>query len=251
MRKPRRTKLFSLKTFLPLRSQPEIRLVMKKYSLVITFFMITSAFATPSIVAISQLPLNASYINYKFGLSIRYPKKLDLSSKFATSYFLDNGWSAGVTPVQDPKKSGKYKLTEITLYTNSADKWNSAYYTVTVRIGASKNPKDLQSCYSTHGNSIGLVYGMSYKPFKLGINWINGRKFIALPMTNGFGMNQFFDGVSFRTKANGYCYAIEYIETGGHADYQQYQKDYAALVKPYKQLAKRIIDTVNIQTLNL
>jgi len=219
---------------------------MKKCLWIVAIFCISNAFADTALSSISNKPLNDKYMNNIFGLSIQFPKGFTVSQQFASSYHLGDAWSAGANPVSNPAIEGKHKLAEITLFNQRKDPAGGAYYQVTVRIGASSNPKDLKLCYSKNQYNVGLTHDMDLTPFKLGPHKINGRKFIALPLTEGGGMMQYFDGISFRTKANGYCYAIEYIETGGYADYDYFKKHYAPYNMPLKKLAQKIIDSVKI-----
>jgi len=186
-------------------------------------------------------PAWTTYRNKEFGLSIAYPKNLKISNKFVSTYHLNNAWSAGSAKVTNPMQYGRHKIAEITLYNTSNNK-NGYYYVVTVRIGASSNPKDIASCYSTAQYSVNGT--ISNLPSTV---TINHRLFQPLPMTGGGGMTQFFNGTSYRTKANGFCYAIEYIQSGG---YLSLPKGYHKLVKHYRNLAERIIHTVKIRNNN-
>jgi hypothetical protein len=139
------------------------------------------------------------YTTGQYGFSIFYPSSLHVVNSFDTQYLLPNSWRSNAVATGTP-------ILEILGYQTTSTTSYPRYFESEIRIGRSDDPKELAACSvagaeeSKKGDT--EIGGEDWKTFSLGDN----------------AMMQYVQGTSYRTVHDGYCYALEQLETG--SDYR-------------------------------
>lgn len=141
----------------------------------------------------------ASYTNEDYGFRVSYPNSLKPETSFETYYHLSSSWRSGASP----DSSGKAIITIPSFRIRQNDAY-PRYFSAEVRIGASRDAKDVAACYNDDENSAGIPSTSET------INGISFRKYIL----GSAGMMQYMTGESYRVVHNNTCYAIEQLQTG-------------------------------------
>jgi hypothetical protein len=148
---------------------------------------------TPSLTGMSI------YATGQYGFSIFYPSSLRTNSVFDTHYLLPNSWRFDAVATGTP-------ILEILGYQTISTTSYPRYFESEIRIGRSDDPKELAACSIAGAEeskkSDTSIGGEAWKTFAFGDN----------------AMMQYINGISYRTIHDGYCYAIEQVETG--SDYR-------------------------------
>ena len=160
----------------------------------------TSATATStSVVATTTPPLTglAIYTNGQYGFSIFYPQRDTTETTFDSQYHLPATWRVNALPTATGTPIlaiVDYKIPNQTTYPR--------YFETEVRIGASNDPQEIAACEKVGNGEMAIadkvIGGVTWKAFSL----------------QDDAMMQYLNGISYRTMHDGYCFALEEIETG-------------------------------------
>lgn len=144
------------------------------------------------------------YTNGEFGFSLRYPSNDTVENTFSSSRLAAN-WRANAPP-----SATGTPIVAIVAYRVESDHSYPRYFEAEVRIGASKDPNEVRNCLKPT-----TTRGETTAPDKT----IGGIKFKTFTFQNAATM-QYEKGVSYRALHDGYCYAIEKLQTGSsyHGD---------------------------------
>lgn len=137
-----------------------------------------------------------TYQNNEYGFKLSYPKKLEQTGNFKKFYNLSNSW---MFEAMDTPSKG-IPLVSIIIYRIENKPYYPRYYDVELRIGASKNPKDIKNCYK------------SIQDIKPSSKEINGNLFTVYDIQDA-AMMQYIQGRSFRIIRNNTCFALERLKT--------------------------------------
>lgn len=176
-----------------------------------------------------------TFTNDQFGFSISYPANLKPQTTFGHTYLMDQYWTSVEHNL--PNKAN-HSIVEIPIASINLDKnlstiANAPYYYAAVRIGASSAPTAVKNCIIP-----------PYEPKKAYIASINDKTFHVLAIDD-YAMGQYRGGQSYRLLHNGFCYAIEFVETGSNTlgyDRQNVNK-IAKMSHQSKKVATQIIKT--------
>lgn len=171
----------------------------------------------------------------QFGFSISYPANLKPQTTFGRTYLMDQYWTS--VEYNLPNKAN-HSIIEIPIASINLDKnlnsiANAPYYYAAVRIGASSAPMAIKNCIIS-----------PYEPAKAYITKINGKIFYVLAIDD-YAMGQYRKGQSYRILHNGFCYSVEFVETGSHTlgyDKQNVNK-ITKICHQSKKIATQIIKT--------
>lgn len=141
----------------------------------------------------------AIYTNGEYGFIVSYPETAQLEETFAPTYHLGDTWRVNVGPesVGDP-------IIAIIAYSTQSDHSYPRYYHAIVRIGASKDAKEVAACERITPDRGETALpdvtfgGATWKAFSFG----------------SAGMQQYARGVSYRTVHEDTCFAVEKIAAG-------------------------------------
>jgi hypothetical protein len=137
------------------------------------------------------------YTNGTYGFSIFYPESDTTETTFDSQYHLPATWRVNALP-----DATGTPILAIIGYSTKSDNSYPRYFETEVRIGASKDPKEVAACAVVGNGETALpdqvIGGTTWKAFTL----------------QDAGMMQYLSGVSYRTVHDGTCYALEQIETG-------------------------------------
>jgi len=168
------------------------------------YMVITERHVTPTgtgSVPAHDLRGKAIFTDGEHGFSLEYPDSDQSEYTFASYYHLPATWRAGAltdatgTPIISIVG---YRIDQPASYPR--------YFDAEVRIGASKDPKELAACLSaaTDQGEVALpdvtLGGTTFKAFSF----------------SSAGMMQYLKGISYRAIHNGSCIAIEQLETGSN-----------------------------------
>lgn len=173
-------------------------------SAVFYFFENSRLLKTQSI----QILRASTYVNKEYGFEIRYPSNFTATTTFQRYYALGDSWRADAL-LDDNDKSRGESLVSIPVYrvdnhTGGAYVSYPLYYDAELRIGASSDPKDVQTC---------LLSTNEILPETGSTEMINGITFSKFIIQNA-GMSQYIGGVSYRTIHNNICFAVEQLKAG-------------------------------------
>lgn len=141
----------------------------------------------------------ALFSDGEYGFSIRYPQRYATDYTFSTFYHLPAEWRANALP-----EATGTPILAIIPYRIQSEHSYPRYYDAEVRIGASKDPKEVARC---------LVVATEQAEQQLPDVMLNGTAFKAFAFQSA-GMMQYAKGVSYRTVHNGACIAVEKIAAG-------------------------------------
>lgn len=141
----------------------------------------------------------AIYTNGPYGFTLFYPQAAAVSYEFDPTYHLGTSWRANALPEipGDP-------LVSIVPYRVSSENSYPRYFNAMVRVGASKDSKEVARC-----EQVGMNEGETALPDRE----INGRTWKAFSFESA-GMMQYARGVSYRTVHEDACIALEMVRTG-------------------------------------
>lgn len=143
----------------------------------------------------------AIFTDGEHGFSIQYPDTYKTDYTFTTFYHLPAYWRSDA----DPDATGT-PVIAIIGYRTQSDNSYPRYYTAEVRIGVSRDPKELARC-----ENAATDHGETAQPDVT----IGGATFKVFAFQSAAAM-QYLRGVSYRTIHNGTCYAIERLATGSN-----------------------------------
>ena len=173
--------------------------------------------------------------NDKFGFSISRPTNLTPQTTFGITYLMDQYWTSVESNL--PNKNN-HSIVEIPIISTNLNKnlssvSNAPYYYAAVRIGASNATTALKNCIIP-----------PYEQEQAHTANINGRIFHVFTIQDN-AMSQYKSGQSYRILHNGFCYAVEFVETGSSTlgcDEQSVNK-ITKIKRQAKKIATQIIKT--------
>lgn len=170
----------------------------------VTLFMVVSerqVSHAPATASSTPLDLtgHAIFTDGEHGFSLHYPEKYATDYTFATFYHLPANWRVNALP----EGTGTPIIAIIGTRIQS-DHSFPRYFDAEVRIGASKDPKEVARCETA-------ATDQNEKP--LPDVSLGGTTFKAFSFEQA-AMMQYLKGVSYRTVHDGACIAIEQLETG-------------------------------------
>lgn len=137
------------------------------------------------------------YANGEYGFTVFYPGSDTATSSFEMFYHLPDTWRVGALP----NATGTPLMAFIDSRIQNDNSY-PRYFDAEVRVGVSKDQKEVAACTKVGDGELPQtdvqLGGTTWKAF-------------------GFqdaGMMQYSKGISYRTVHNGYCFALEKIETG-------------------------------------
>lgn len=141
----------------------------------------------------------AIFTDGEYGFTIRYPQSDATDYDFASFYHLPANWRANAAP-----DATGTPIIAIVGYRTASDHSYPRYFDAEVRIGASRDAKEVERCEQPATEQAeqqlpdAVLGGTTFKAFSF----------------ESAGMMQYVKGVSYRTVRDGACLAIEKLETG-------------------------------------
>ncbi|MGD9107841.1 MAG: hypothetical protein PVI75_01560 [Gammaproteobacteria bacterium] len=144
--------------------------------------------------------------NDQFGFSISYPANLKPQTTFSRTYLMDQYWTSVENNLPNKVNHSiiEIPIALVNLDENLSSISNAPYYYAAVRIGTSSAPAATKNCIVP-----------PYEPEKAYTTSINGKVFHVLTIDD-YAMGQYRKGQSYRILHNGFCYAVEFVETGSN-----------------------------------
>jgi hypothetical protein len=143
----------------------------------------------------------AIYTNGEYGFVVSYPETAQLEEEFFTTYHLNDAWRVNA----DPEAEGD-PIVAIRAYSTESDHSYPRYFHALVRIGASKDAKEIANCERVTPDR-----GETALPDAM----FNGTTWKVFSFQQA-GMQQYVRGVSYRTMHDGACIAVEKIAAGSN-----------------------------------
>jgi hypothetical protein len=137
------------------------------------------------------------YTNGTYGFSIFYPGADKTEAVFDSQYHLPPTWRANALP-----DTTGTPIFAIVGYSTQSSSSYPRYFETEVRIGASKDPKEIAVCERVGNGEVAM-------PNKV----IGGVTWKAFAMQDA-GMMQYLSDVSYRVIHDKACFALEEIQTG-------------------------------------
>lgn len=143
---------------------------------------------------IPMTPGDAIYVSGDYGFLLQYPESAAVTETFAAGYHLPPTWraTASADTVGTP-------IVSFTTYTTKSETNYPRYFDALIRIGASKDSREVAQCLKATSDQ-GEV--------ELTDIVIGGTTWKAFSFENA-GMQQYVQGISYRTVHEGSCFAIE------------------------------------------
>ncbi|MGE5541204.1 MAG: hypothetical protein ACM3TU_02885 [Bacillota bacterium] len=168
----------------------------------VAFLMVVSqraAFHPNTASSTPNLAGQAIFTDGEYGFTIRYPQTYTTDYDFASFYHLPANWRSNALP-----DATGTPIIAIVGYRTASDHSYPRYFDAEVRIGASKDPKEIDRCE---------VAATDQAERQLPDTNLGGVMFKTFAF-EGAGMMQYVKGVSYRVVRNDTCIAIEKLETG-------------------------------------
>ena len=148
-----------------------------------------------------------TYTNTDYGFQVSYPENLQATTTFQSYYHLPSLWRLGALTDSDGHANGNAVLSipvyRIDKSKNGAFTSYPMYFDAELRIGASRDPKDVATCLEADPG-----YTVTSTPVV-----INGAVFHKFSLQDA-AMMQYVKNESYRTVHGGVCFAMEELETG-------------------------------------
>lgn len=135
----------------------------------------------------------------EYGFTISFPKSYQTDYDFKSFYHLQAYWRANALP-----DATGTPIVALIGYRSTSDHSFPRYYDAEVRIGISRDPKELARCE---------VAATDQAEKQLPDVTLGGTVFKAFSFESA-GMMQYVKGVSYRVIHDGACYAVEKVATG-------------------------------------
>jgi hypothetical protein len=135
----------------------------------------------------------------EYGFTIRFPKSYQTDYDFKSFYHLPANWRANALP-----NATGTPIVALIGYRSESDHSFPRYYDAEVRIGISRDPKELARCE---------VAATEQAEKQLADVTLGGTVFKAFSFESA-GMMQYVKGISYRAIHDGACYAVEKLATG-------------------------------------
>jgi hypothetical protein len=178
---------------------------------------------------IPMTPGDAIYVSGDYGFLLQYPETAVVAESFAAGYHLPPTWRATA-----PADTVGTPIVSFTTYSTKSEHSYPRYFDALIRIGASTDTREVAACLKATSDQ-GEV--------ELTDIVIGGTTWKAFSFENA-GMQQYVQGISYRTVHEGTCFAIEKLAVGSNYREEATAQDIpqAALDAEYAKL-DRIIQT--------
>lgn len=174
--------------------------VLAAIALTVVVYMLSSSGAlTPMATSTPSLAGQTVFTDGEYGFTLHYPQELATDYTFTSFYHLPAAWRVNTLP----EATGTPVLSIIG-YRTASDHTYPRYFDAEVRIGASRDPKEVARCETP---------AVEQSERELPDTILGGTTFKTFSFESA-GMMQYLKGVSYRAVHDGACLAIEKIATG-------------------------------------
>lgn len=185
--------------------------------------------ATATDTNIPMTPGDAIYVSGDYGFVLQYPESATVSETFEAGYHLPAVWRA----TADANTVGT-PIVSFTTYTTKSENSYPRYFDALIRIGASKDAREVVQCLTATADRAEV---------ELTDVVIGGTTWKAFSFENA-AMQQYVQGISYRTVHEGTCFAMEKLAVGSryHEEVSERDIPQAVLDQEYAAL-DRIVKT--------
>ncbi len=168
-------------------------------ALAVVFYLVSSSGGLAPTAAISDVTGQEVFTDGEYGFMLRYPHTYEADYTFASFYHLPAAWRVNTLP-----EATGTPLISVIRYRIASDDSYPRYFDAEVRIGASREPKEIARCETAAAEQ---------NEQQLPDMALGGTMFKAFSFESA-GMMQYVKGVSYRTVHEGACIAIEKLAAG-------------------------------------